>query len=619
MRRSMVLMALGSLLLGSIAAVGAPDPYGIIDKSIAASGGWEKMEAVKSRHSVGTLTIEGAGLSGKIEVWNVLPDKGRQDLDLKVIKQTSGDNGQVAWRVDPNGKLQIIRDSVAMRERELGRLMSANEHLKPGSKHFTVTYDRLDTADGSWCHVLKTTNDINSTIVYDYYDTTSYRQTKNVTIKPDGESHTLNKDFRQVNGYWVPYRIETLELPTNQRVSIQMTAIEENQPIDPTLFDPPSEKKRDFHFPPGKGFVEVPFQFIELHIYLPLTINGKTRLWVLDSGAGSSVIEADFAKELGLKTEGKIVGQGVANTVDVSFATLPSFDLNGLVFDSQKVVAIAINELFRKTGGFEIGGILGYDFLSRLATKVDYASQQLTFFDPDSFHYNGPGKILEAPVTKSNMLQITLSIDSQYTGPWNLDLGATGLDFFYPYAEENGLLTRPGVKRVGFGAGGGHVTTIAQFKSVDFAGYTLPKPRVGIPQEKGKGVFASGEITGNAGNDLFRHFNLYLDYAREQVIVEKGADFDKVFPWDRSGLQLLMGDDGRMLVYTVPENCPAAQAGVKEGDIVAAIDGKDLAALGGIIKVRELLKGPVGTAVTLSLLRDGKPLEVSLTLRGLFD
>lgn len=596
-----------------------PDPYLVIEKSVAASGGWEKIEAVKSRHTVGTLTIEGAGLSGKVEVWNVLPDQGRQEVDLKVIKQTSGDNGQYAWRIDPNGKLQIIRDSVALKERELARLMTANEHLKRGSKGFTVVYDRLDTADGSWCHVLKTTNSINSTVMYDYYDTTSWRQTKSIVIKPDGESHTFNKDFRQVNGLWVPHRIETLELPTNQRTSFQIASIEENQPFDPALFEPPSERTRDFRFPPGKGSVEVPFQFIELHIYLPLTINGKTRLWVLDSGAGSTVIEADFAKEIGLKTEGKIVGQGVANTVDVSFATLPSFDLNGLVFDSQKVVAIAINELFRKTMGIEIGGILGYGFLSRLATKVDYANEKLTFYDPDSFLYAGPGQVLDAPVTKSNMLQITLTVDSQYTGPWNLDLGATGLDFFYPYAEQNGLLGRSGVRRVGFGAGGGHVTTTAQFRSVDFAGCTLPKPRVGIPQEKGKGVFASGEITGNAGNDLFRHFILYLDYAREKVIVEKGANFDKAFPWDHSGLQMLLGEDGRMVAFTVPEGTPAALAGIKDGDIVTSIDGKDLSAIGGIVKVRELLRGPVGTKLSLGLVRDGKPLEATLTLKDLYE
>jgi hypothetical protein len=620
MKRSLFTITLiGVAMLAFASAIAAPDPYAIIDKSIAAGGGWEKIDAVKSRHTVGTLTIEGAGLAGKLEVWNELPDKGRQELDLKVIKQTSGDNGQYAWRIDPNGKLQIIRDSVALKERELGRLMATNEHLKRGSKFFTVTYDRLDTAGGAWCHVLKTTNSINSTVVYDFFDTTSWRQTKSIALKPEGESHTFNSDFRLVNGYWAPFRIETLELPTNQRTSFQITTIEDNQPIDPALFEPPSEQKRDFHFPPGKGSVEVPFQFIELHIYLPLTINGKTKLWVLDSGAGSSVIEADFARELGLKTEGKIIGQGVSNTVDVAFATLPPFELNGLAFDSQKVVAIAINELFRKTAGFEIGGILGYDFLSRLATKVDYANEKLTFYDPDSFLYAGPGKRLDAPVTKSNMLQITLTVDSQYTGPWNLDLGATGLDFFYPYAEQYGLLGRPGIRRVGFGAGGGHTTTMAQFGSIDFAGYTLPKPIVGIPHEKGVGVFATSEITGNAGNDLFRHFVLYLDYAREKVIVEKGANFEKQFPWDHSGLQMLLGEDGRMVAYTVPDGTPAALAGIKEGDVVASIDGKSIEALGGIIKVRELLKGPPGTKLALGLLRDGKPLQVSLTLRDLYN
>jgi hypothetical protein len=620
MRARSLAIWLGALLVATFGtrAIATPDPYTIIDRYVAGIGGWEKLKAIQTRHTIGSLTIEGAGLEGTLEQWDQSPAKKRQVVDLKIMQQIGGDNGQVAWRIDPNGKLVIEKDPEALKDREVEQHTAMNENLERGSKIFTVTYARIDTVGGAWCHVLKTTNSINSTITYDYYDTTSCSLVQTVAVKAAGESHTLMKDYREVEGMRLPFTIEQLELPTQQRVTVRLTSVELNAPIDASLFEPPSSQARDFHFPPGKGSVEVPFQFIEAHIYLPLTIGGKTKLWVLDSGAGSSVIESGFAHEIGLQTEGKVTGQGATTTVDVSFATMPPFDLNGLSFDSQKVVAIVLNDLFRKTGGFEIGGILGYDFLSRLVTKVDYAHQMLTFFDPDSFRYAGNGKVLDAPLTKSNMLQIQLTVDKRYAGPWNLDLGATGLDFFYPYAEENGLLGLPGIRHMSFGAGGGQTRTTAQFGTIEFAGFSVPKPQVGIPREKGTGVFSAREITGNAGNELFRHFVLYLDYQRDRVIVEKGADFDTAFPTDRSGLQLLLGDDGRLRAFTVAEGTPAEKAGIKEGDTVTEIDGKDLAAIGGIIKARELFRAPAGTKHTLDLSRDGKPVKATITLQDLY-
>jgi len=593
------------------------DPYVILDCHVAALGGWERLKAIRSRHAKGLLTIEGAGLSGTVEDWESHPAKKRQEIDLQIFRQVSGDNGEAAWRTDPNGKLVLQKDPATLKERELQLRRAANEHLERGSKVFTVSYARLDTAGGRWCHVLKTANTINSVVSYDFYDTTSCRLVQTITQGPASESRTRPGDYREVDGVLVPFRVENLEMPSGQRTTVQLSAVELNVPVDPALFEPPAGQTRDFRFPPGLASVEVPFDFTELHIYIPLTIGGKTMPWVLDSGAGASVIEAEFAREIGLETQGKVVGQGISSTVDVAFATLPPFDLNGLAFEAQKVVAIALNDIFRKTGGFEIGGILGYDFLSRLVTKVDYANERLTFFDPDSFRYAGPGVVLQTPLTRSNMLQVEIKVDERLGGPWNLDLGAGGLEFFYPYAEENGLLERPGIRRMGLGAGGGMMSTVARFEKLEFAGYTLDNVRIGIPRAKGTGVFASREITGNAGNELFRHFVLYLDYARGQVIVEKGADFDRDFPADRSGLGLMLDREGRLEAVTVSEGTPAAEAGIHEGDIVISVDGRSVKEAGGIIAVREMLRASPGTKRNLELEREGKRLEATVVLREL--
>ena len=595
-----------------------PDPYVILDKHVAGIGGWAVLDAARTTHSRGTLEFEGAGLKGTVENWSQMPDKSRQDLDVKVMRETSGDNGQYAWRVDQNNKLQIKRDAASLKERQLDQLMAKREHLKRGSKVFTVTYDRMDTVNDSTCHVIKTTNTINSFVFHDFYDTTSYRLIKSTVIKPEGETQTVYSDFRKVGGMLVPFETRQLSLPTNQQITVKLASFEVNSPIDPALFEPPSKQKRDYRFPAGKDRIEVPFKFMELNIFLPLTINGKTRLWILDSGASITVVEPEFAKELGLELTGQLTGQGATHTVAMAFTTLPPFELNGLAFDSQKVGSTGISEIIRKTMGLEIGGVLGYDFLSRLVTKIDYAHEMLTFYDPESFRYTGDGVVLDAPITE-NGFQVEIAVDGQYRGMWAVDLGATGLDFYYPYAEAHNLLNRAGVTRIAFGAGGDRKCKMTKFGKVEFAGFTVPDLLVKIPSVKGKGAFSRGETTGNAGNDLFRHFNLYLDYAWEKVIVEKGADFDKVFPVDHSGLQIWLGEDGQLAVLMAAPGTSAEKAGLQKDDKITSINGKSPADLGGIVKIRELLKGPIGTTFKIDFVRSGKPLSAAMTLKDLFE
>jgi len=609
-----------SILMVAVAVMAQPvDPYAILERHIEAMGGWQAIDSHRAVHYKGTLVLEGTGLDGTIENWTVVPDKSRQEFDIKVIRQVSGDNGQFAWRVDQNGKLQIARDEATLKERQLSVRTATRDHMKRGSDVFTVTYDRQDTAAGSTCHVLTTTNTINGFVWHDFYDTTAFLQIKSILVKPDGEVHTVNRDYRVIEGVPYAFTVEQLELPTGQRTTIRLESVEVNQPMDPSLFEPPQEQARDFRFPPGTACVDVPFQFTERHVYLPLTIGGKTSLWILDSGAGITVIEKELATELGLPQEGKMVGQGATTTAEFSFSVLPSFEIAGLQFDSQKVAVFSINDLMRKVLGLEIGGILGYDFLSRLVTKVDFAHEMLTFCDPDSFVYEGDGVMLDAPLSKSNMLQIPLTVDGQYGGLWDLDLGAGGMTFFYPYAEAHGLLSRPGISRIGFGAGGGQEGTTAQFDSLTIAGFTITKPLIEIPSEKGTGAFASAEITGNAGNDILSRFTLFLDYKRERVIVEKGADFDAEMPVDRSGLQLILGEGGRVEVMTVAPGAPGADAGIQKGDVVVSIDGKNPESLGGILGLREMLRAPAGTRYELSLTREGEPRTALLTLANLYE
>jgi carboxyl-terminal processing protease len=79
------------------------------------------------------------------------------------------------------------------------------------------------------------------------------------------------------------------------------------------------------------------------------------------------------------------------------------------------------------------------------------------------------------------------------------------------------------------------------------------------------------------------------------------------------GIEVTM-DDGLIKVISPIDDTPAAKAGLKTGDYIASINGDSIQGL-GLNEAIDKMRGPVGSKVTLTVLRQGekKPMEVQLT------
>ncbi len=620
MKKALLFLLFGALAAAFCASAGAAmnDPYEILNRHYQATGGLDKIKAMKTSYVEGTIVIEGTGLQGTFKQWAESPIKSHQEVDLTIFKQTTGDNGQFPWVVDQNGKVQTLQDERSMQDHKVKLLTAEYDFLNRDSKNFTLAFEGTDTVGGVACFVIRTTNSINQDTLRQFIDTTTFRQVKVINIKADGQTHTRYFDYRDVDGVLMPFEEQSVEYPTMMKQVVKLTVVKVNVPVEASLFEPPTVDVKDFHFVNGRDAEDIPFRYIEDHIYLMVNVAGKERLWVLDTGADVTVIDAAFAKEAGIQSEGSIKGKGAGQLVDVSFADLPSFSLAGLQFDKQKAAVIEINSLIRQWVGFEVAGILGYDFLSRVITKVDYANEKLSFYDADSFVYNGSGKVLDAPVAGKGF-DLPVTVDGFYGGLWSLDLGAGGMAFLYPFAEKNGLLKMKGVDGLGFGAGGSSPQRTCQFKTIEFAGFVKEKPLITVTMEKGPGAFGDAFLTGNIGNTLLRHFVLYLDYKHGKVIVEKGKDFDRVFPRDNSGLMAGATPDKKIEVVYASPGTPAEKAGFKVGDIIASFNGVGTDFLGGVLAVKKMLREKPGTTYTVGIERAGQPQTLKLTLKDLYE
>jgi hypothetical protein len=618
-RRDLVAFLVAVLFHGAAAFAELADPFIILGKHYEAIGGIEQLKAQRTSHIKGTVVIEGSGLEGTYEEWRERPIRSRQEIDLGIIKQTEGDNGEFSWIVDHNKKLLIRKDERSAKERQVRLLLAEYDHLNRDSENFSVAYEGTDTVAEATCYVVQITNSINDNILTQFIDTSSFLLLKSVEVSPDQEQHTTYSDYREVDGIMIAFQQRVTVYPTGMVQRMQITEVARNIDINPALYEPPEVDVEDFRFTNGKSAEDIPFQLIEDHIFLPLTVGGRTRLWVLDSGASVSCLEKKFAEELGLEPQGQIKGEGAGGLVDVSLVTMPSYEMPGLEFDEQTVAVIDIDWLFRRWMGLEVAGILGYDFLSRLVLKVDYANQLLSFYHPDSFEYTGDGAIIEAPISQTNMFHVPMTVDGKYSGLWHLDLGAGGMGFRYQFAAEHGFLDRRGVQRLGAGAGGRVYNYLVEFKTVEFAGYVVNNPLISIPAAGGEGPSFGGELIGRIGNTLLQHFVLYLDYGREQVIVEKGNNFGKDFPRDNSGMQLQESDSGELEISFVADKTPAAKSGFRKGDILRTVNGINVDLLDGVVAAKKLLQAKPGTKYKITVDRNGQVKTLKLKLEDLFD
>ena len=614
---SVFAVTLSALLAGLCAAGDLADPYEILGKHFEASGGLELLRAEQTQYFEGSLST--AGMTGTIKAWIAKPDRSRAEVVIGPFSITQGDNGEVSWVLDTNGKVQVIskEDEATANRKEVTRRMADYEHADPASEVFDAAFEGTELVEETDCYVVKVTNTINTDYFTYYIGKDDFLLKKRIAIQGEKSGDGYYSDYRDVDGILVPFFTRETPHQTGQPQDITISHYESNPEIDPAVFDPPEEGDKDYKFTAGNSAENIPFEFIGNHLFIPVTVSGKEDLWVLDTGAAMSVITTGFANDLGLELEGDLKGVGAAGTVDVQFAELPPYSLSGISFDGQTVGVIDMSELMRRIG-INVPGILGYDFLSRFVTKVDYANQLVSFYDPEAFTYTGDGREVDVHI-KDSVFETSATLDGEHSGTWLFDLGAGMTHLDGVYALREGYAARDGILSKGHGAGNESSLKVIKADKFDFAGFTIDRPPISFSFGGTDTVFTADKI-GILGNTLFRNFVLYVDYANERVIVEKGERFNQPWPEDHSGLNFgwTVAWDAMEVLYVSP-GTPAESAGFKKGDILLSVDGTSVDELDGVIGVRQLLKQEPGTVLEIGIERGGEEKTLSLTLADLFE
>jgi hypothetical protein len=369
-------------------------------------------------------------------------------------------------------------------------------------------------------------------------------------------------------------------------------------------------------FASGTSALKIPFELFGNLVLLQVRVNDSDSLrFILDTGADTSVIDAQQAKALRLKPQGKMVGSGGGGTAEATFTKGVSINLQGVQLLDQTIYVLPLESL--SALGRKIDGVLGNDVLKEFVVEIDYLAGTINLYEPQSYRYSGSGEFI--PLTMDDgLLFLRASITPQGLAPieakFEIDSGSTGAILLNtPFVQSHNLLaTVPKAIQTNIGGVGGTAKMlIGRVKSLRLGQFAIDHPITRFSQAT-QGDYASSKYDGLIGGEILRRFKVIFDYSRRQMILEPTAHFAEPYEIDMSGI-VLVADGDKLLIDDVDENSSAAEAGVLGGDILVAINGRPAAGF-TLDQIRTMFMQD-GKEYLLSLKRDGKVLQIKLKLK----
>lgn len=243
MRRILVLAAVMAVVALPASAQTVDE---IVGHYIKAVGGMDKIQSVQTLRRSGKY-IGGGGFEAAILQENKRGASVREEFSLQGMTAVNAYDGKTGWKIEPwQGK----KDPEALGEEEMKSILEDADfdgplvdYKRKGNKVEFVGMDKFEGTDTYKLKVTKSNGD-----VYFYYLDTDYYMpikidTKRIVRGAEREYEAALGDYKQVNGWYLPFSVETNVKGHQDKSKVVYDKIEANVPIDNGRFAMPVAAK----------------------------------------------------------------------------------------------------------------------------------------------------------------------------------------------------------------------------------------------------------------------------------------------------------------------------------------------------------------------------------------
>jgi hypothetical protein len=365
---------------------------------------------------------------------------------------------------------------------------------------------------------------------------------------------------------------------------------------------------------------KIRFKSVNNLIIIPVEINGVTLSFLLDTGVSKPIIFnfLNVSDSLKIKntTTIHLRGLGGGDTVEALKSTNNVFRIGEAVKLQQDLYAVFNTKLnFGPRLGVPVHGIIGLDIFKDLVVEINYASGYLRLTEPEKYKYK--------PCKKCERLNLEFYNGKPYINglvtmkgkeiPVKLLIDSGGSDALWLF-EDDSLGISAGDKYfndfLGLGLNGSVYGKRSKIEAFSLKSFVLKNANVAFPNHEN--IFFAKKIkdrNGSVSGNILKRFNIIFDYQKALMIISKNSKFKEKFSYNKSGIELAhdgvrilreikrsaikannnrqSSNDGIVLgnqykislkpAYKVVElrpDSPAEEAGLKIGDIVISVNGK---------------------------------------------
>jgi len=288
---------------------------------------------------------------------------------------------------------------------------------------------------------------------------------------------------------------------------------------------------------------------------------------------------------------------------------LPGLNIDSLNFHINNY------EILTQVYGERIDGIIGYSVLSRYIIKINYDSSYLEFWTRGTLKYPKGGFLLK-PIINTLPVQNLRVRDGTTRSSRFLYVMGAGLNLMLStdFIKDSSLL---GKKRKLFakeaeGLGGKIEMSMTVIKEIRLGPYKFKNVPVYVFDDV-YNVTSYPYLGGLIGNDLLRRFNVILNYEKRDIYLVPNSHYYDPFDYSYSGMELYF-ENGKIIIGDVAKNSPAELAGLKEGDVVLAVNknfNQNLQQYKAAIQ-------STGDRIKMIIIRNGELKEINLKVKSIF-